>query len=86
MNIINVSEFRNNISEYLNRLVYKNEAFLLKRGKKIIAKVDAYKDKNDLSMDEKIKKFAGIWNDNDATTIRKYARKLRTEAKITPES
>ncbi|OGK15729.1 hypothetical protein A2774_00595 [Candidatus Roizmanbacteria bacterium RIFCSPHIGHO2_01_FULL_39_12c] len=80
-NIVKVSDFRNNISDYLNRIIYKNESFLIKKGNSIVAKVTIYK-KTGESIQDKIKKYAGIWSVKDADLIGKYARKLRKEAKI----
>lgn len=83
-NIVNISDFRNNISDYINRIVYKNESFLIKKGKSIVAKIDSYKKSDSASWDEKIKKFAGILTDNEAKEIKKHMRKFRTNFKILP--
>ena len=82
MNTVNVSEFRNNIADYINRVIYKNESFLIKKGKSIVAKVSVYKEKKEYVTEDKIKKYAGIWSDKEANMVRKYARKLRREAKF----
>lgn len=36
-----VTDFRNNISDYLNRIIYKKESFVIKRGNTPVAKVVA---------------------------------------------
>ncbi|KKP62924.1 MAG: hypothetical protein US48_C0025G0004 [Candidatus Levybacteria bacterium GW2011_GWA2_37_36] len=83
-NIVNISDFRNNISDYINRVIYNKDSFLLKKGKSIVAKVVVYKEQKELLIEDKIKKYAGIWSDKEANLIRKYARKLRKEVKLIP--
>lgn len=83
-NIVNISEFRNNISDYINRVIYNKDSFLLKKGKSIVAKVIFYKEQKELLTEDKIKKYAGIWSDKEANMIRKYAKKLRKEFKLIP--
>jgi len=82
-NIVNVSDFRNNISDYINRIIYKNESFLIKKGKSILIKIALY-DKNKNLRKEKLAKFSGIWDNKDGAIIERYAKKLRREAKIIP--
>lgn len=81
-NIINISEFRNNISDYINRVIYNKDSFLLKKGKTIVAKVVIYEEKQKNIGEDKIKKFAGIWSKRDGNMIKQYAKKLRKEAKL----
>lgn len=83
-NIINISEFRNNISDYINRVIYNKDSFLLKKGKSIVARIVFYKEQKELLTEDKIKKYAGIWSDKEANSIRKYAKKLRKEVKLIP--
>ncbi len=83
-NIVNISEFRNNISDYINRVIYNKDSFLLKKGKSIVARVVFYKEQKELLTEDKIKKYAGIWSDKEANKIRKYAKKLRKEFKLIP--
>ena len=86
MNVINISDFRNNISDFINRVIYKKESFLLRRGKSIVAKIVVYNEKQKGLKEDKIAKFAGIWDNKDGEIIEKYARKLRREAKIIPST
>lgn len=83
-NIVKVSDFRNNISDYINRVIYNKDSFLLKKGKSIVAKVVFYKGQKETLTEDKIKKYAGIWSDKEANIIRKYAKKLRKEVKLIP--
>lgn len=83
-NIVNVSDFRNNISDYINRVIYNKDSFLLKKGKSIVARVVFYKEQKESLTEDKIKKYAGIWSDKDANMVRKYAKKLRKEVKLIP--
>ena len=85
-NIVNISDFRNNISDYINRVIYNKDSFLLKKGKSIVARVVFYKEQKELLTEDKIKKYAGIWSDKEANVIRKYAKKLRKEFKLIPRN
>ncbi len=81
-NIVNISDFRNNISDYINRVIYNKDSFLLKKGKSIVAKVVVYKEKKELLMEDKIKKYAGILSDAEAKNIKKHMKKFRKNFKI----
>jgi len=83
-NVINVSEFRNNISDYINRVIYNNDSFLLKKGRSIVAKVVTYKEQKEVITEDKIKKYAGILSDVEAKQVKKYMRKLRRNFKLLP--
>ncbi len=83
-NIVKISDFRNNISDYINRVIYNKDSFLLKKGKSIVARVVFYKEQKEILTQDKIKKYAGIWSDKEANMIRKYAKKLRKEVKLIP--
>jgi len=43
-NIVSVSDFCNNIFDYINLIIYNKDSFLLKRGKSIVAKIFYYKE------------------------------------------
>lgn len=81
-NIVNISEFRNNISDYINRVRYKKDSFLLKKGKSIVAKVVFYKEQKELLTEDKIKKYAGILSDIEAKNMKKHMRKFRKNFKL----
>ena len=81
-NIINISEFRNNISDYINRVIYNRDSFLLKKGKSIVAKVVFYKGQEESLTREKIKKYAGILNDSEAKNMKKHMKKFRKNFKL----
>jgi hypothetical protein len=80
--VVNVSDFRNNISDYINRLIYKNESFLLRKGKCIVAKVVFYNEKNK-SKDGKntIFELAGLWKNVNTNKIKKELKKLDAKSK-----
>lgn len=82
MNTVNVSEFRNNIADYINRVIYKNESFLIKKGKSIVAKVSVYKEKKEHITEDKIKKYAGILSDAEAKNMKKHMQKFRKNFKL----
>ena len=76
-NVVNISDFRNNISDYINRIIYKNESFLIKKGRSIVAKIILYNEKKEILSKEKIKRYAGILNDKEAEEIKKNMKKFR---------
>ena len=81
-NIVNISDFRNNISDYINRVIYNKDSFLLKKGKSIVAKVVVYQEKKEYLNEDKIKKYAGILNDAEAKDMKKYTNKFRRNFKL----
>ncbi len=81
-NIVNISDFRNNISDYINRVIYNKDSFLLKKGKLIVAKVVVYKEKKEYLTEDKIKKYAGILSDVEAKNMRKHMKKFRKNFKL----
>ena len=80
--IVNISDFRNNISDYINRVIYNKDSFLLKKGKSIVAKVVVYKEQKELLTEDKIKKYVGILSDGEAKNMKKHMRKFRKNFKI----
>ncbi|MEK7633777.1 MAG: hypothetical protein AAB437_02955 [Patescibacteria group bacterium] len=81
-NIVNVSDFRNNISDYINRVRYNKDSFLLKKGKSIVARVVFYKEQKEYLTEDKIKKYTGILSDVEAKNMRKYMKKFRKNFKL----
>lgn len=81
-NIVNVSDFRNNISDYINRVIYNKDSFLLKKGKSIVARVVFYKEQKELLTEDKIKKYAGILSDSEAKNMKKHMKKFRKNFKL----
>lgn len=81
MNIINISAFRNNISDYINRLIYKNESILLKKGKSIVAKITPYDETNKTGKNSKgLLELSGLWKDIDTEEIKKELKKIDRES------
>lgn len=81
-NIVKISDFRNNISDYINRVIYNKDSFLLKKGKSIVARVVFYKEQKELLTEDKIKKYAGILSDAEAKNMKKQMKKLRKNFRI----
>lgn len=81
-NIVKISDFRNNISDYINRVIYNKDSFLLKKGKSIVARVVFYKEQKELLTVDKIKKYAGILSDAEAENMKKQMKKLRKNFRI----
>lgn len=79
--IINVSDFRNNIADYINKIKYNNDTFLLKKGKSIVAKITFYQQK-DVDINDKIAKYAGVWSEKDAAEIKKHMKKFRKSFRL----
>lgn len=82
-NIVSISDFRNNISDYINRVVYNNDSILIKKGKKVVAKVAAYKKEDKTDFEAKIKKYAGILSKDEAKKIKAAMKKFRRNFRIT---
>lgn len=78
MNIINVTEFRNNIGTYIDRLIYNNEEFLLKKGNKVVAKVSTYNEKNKSKKMTTFRDLAGLW-DSETGEIEKMNKMIDAE-------
>ncbi|PIV09086.1 hypothetical protein COS31_00195 [Candidatus Roizmanbacteria bacterium CG02_land_8_20_14_3_00_36_15] len=81
-NIVNISEFRNNISDYINRVIYNKDSFLLKKGKSIVAKIVVFNEKKEITNDDKITKYAGILNNKEAKEIKKNIKKFRKNFRL----
>ncbi|MEK7495665.1 MAG: hypothetical protein AAB603_03685 [Patescibacteria group bacterium] len=81
-NVVNISDFRNNISDYINRVIYNKDSFLLKKGKSIVARVVFYKEQEESLTEDKIKKYAGILSDVEAKNMKKHMKKFRKNFKI----
>lgn len=70
MNVVPVTDLRNNISVYLNKVVYSGEDILIKKGKTIVAKITKVKNPATTLLD-----LAGLITDTESkkviTTIKK---------------
>lgn len=73
---ISITDFRNNISDYINRIIYKDEFFYLKRGKSIVAKVTVYND-NKVFERNKVENITEVLNDTEVDNIKKNMKKFR---------
>jgi len=45
--ILSITDFRNNISEYINQIVYQNKSFILEKCKKKVACIVPFNKKTD---------------------------------------
>lgn len=73
--IVNITDFRNNIGTYIDKIFYNKESFLLKKGKTVVARIEAYGDnRSRTSAKEGLGKLAGLWEDID---LKKYNNRLR---------
>lgn len=73
INVVNITEFRNNFGTYIDRIIYKNEAFILTKGGKIVAKVTATTEEK--KGKHSLLSLAGLWKDVDT---REYEKALRS--------
>lgn len=74
MNTVNITDFRNNIGTYIDKIIYNNEAFFIKKGKSIVAEVIAYDEKKkSTGRKEGLRKLIGLWKDID---WKKYKRAI----------
>lgn len=66
MQIVSVSDFRSNISEYLNQIKYGDTGFLIKKGNKIIAQVSKPKKTTTLPQTGFADKWHGAFKVNES--------------------
>lgn len=81
MNVIAVSDFRNNFSDYLNRVVYSGEDIYIKKGKSVVAKISKTK-KADKKLS--ILDLAGVISENEADKLNAYIESLDVWDNDTP--
>ena len=81
-NIVKISDFRNNISDYINRVIYNKDSFLLKKGKSIVARIVFYKEQKEYLTENKIKKYVGILSDTEAKNMKKHMKKFHKNFKL----
>lgn len=75
--VVNITEFRNNIGTYIDKIFYNKESFLLKKGKTVVARIEAYKEKKTgLSAKDGLRKLAGLWEDMDLEEYKKLTGKI----------
>lgn len=72
-NTVSVTDFRNNIGTYIDKIIYNNESYFLKKGKNIVARITAAKSKEAVVSDKKspLFKLAGLWKDIDMDKYKK---------------
>lgn len=73
MNIVAVSDFRNNLSDYLNRVIYSDEEIYIKKGKSVVAKISKAKSK---TKKPSILDLAGVISENEADKLNAYIESL----------
>jgi antitoxin (DNA-binding transcriptional repressor) of toxin-antitoxin stability system len=71
--IINITDFRNNIATYIDKIIYHRETYLLKKGKAIVARITAYSDdKTDQPrLSATLRELAGLWADIDRRKLKR---------------
>ncbi len=71
MNIVPVTDLRNNISVYLNKVVYSGEDILIKKGKNIVAKITKVENTSASLLD-----LAGLLTDSENRKIKAILKKI----------
>lgn len=80
MNTVNITDFRNNIGTYIDKIVYNNETFFIKKGKSIVAEVVAYDErKRNKGRKEGLRKLVGLWKDIDWKKYKKAVEAIEKE-------
>lgn len=71
MNVVPVTDLRNNISAYLNKVVYTGEDILIKKGKTIVAKITKVENPSTTLLD-----LAGLMTDTESKKIKTTLKKI----------
>lgn len=72
MNVVPVTDLRNNISVYLNKVIYTGEDILIKKGKTIVAKITKVENPSTSLLD-----LAGLMNYKESRKIKTTLKKIK---------
>lgn len=72
MNVVPVTDLRNNISAYLNKVVYTGEDILIKKGKNIVAKIIKVEKPSTSLLD-----LAGLLTEKEGGKIKISLKKIK---------
>lgn len=72
MNIVPVTDLRNNISAYLNKVIYTGEDILIKKGKNIVAKITKVE-----SLSASLLDLAGLMTDKESKKVKTILKKIK---------
>jgi prevent-host-death family protein len=77
-NIVNISDFRANIAEYIDKVKYKKDVFILMKGKEVVAKVTPYNGplEQAASKVSPLLELAGLWSDEETEKVRQALKRL----------
>lgn len=76
---VNITDFRNNISSYINHVIYNGDDILLKKGNKIVAKVIYYNEV--VQKHSPLLKLSGLWKNEDLTEFEKSRNTIKKVSK-----
>jgi hypothetical protein len=77
MNIVSITDFRNNIADYLDKVVYTNEPILIKKGKSFLVEVSLFdNEKRRKSKKSNLFELAGLWKDIDTKKIKEALKEI----------
>ncbi len=79
--IVPISEFRKNIGIYIEKILYKKEAYLLTKGKRIVAKVVAFDAENKAREPSPLLKLAGIWRGENVEQFKRDLKQMDEASK-----
>lgn len=84
MTTVSAYEARRNFGELLSRVAYKGETVLVERHGRPLVEIRPAKKraKEKPSREELIKKYAGIWDNEDGRRIEKAMKEFRSSFKI----
>lgn len=79
-NVVSITDFRNNISNYINKVIYNKDSILLKKRKSIVAEIIAYDRERRIEERNKLlSKLAGSWDKETTKFYLEYKREVAEE-------
>lgn len=77
-NILSVTDFRNNMGIYIDKIIYNRESYFLKKGKSVVAKIIALEDRGVINKEKKssLLRLAGLWKGIDHKGYAKALKKI----------
>jgi antitoxin (DNA-binding transcriptional repressor) of toxin-antitoxin stability system len=83
-NVVNVSDFRKNIAEYIDNIKYKKDVLILVKGKEVVAKVVPFNGPVERAASETspLLQLAGLWSDEETEKVRQALKRLDEADKL----
>lgn len=87
-NAVNVSEFRNNIATYIDKIIYHDASYLIKKGNKVVARIIPHQEAEHFrkkirkqSLKDALMNLAGAWSEEDVEGFEKDRQKIKEISK-----